>query len=361
MFLKNLSLINFKNYLQAEFNFVEGINCFVGKNGSGKSNALDAIHYMSMCKSYINPSDKQNINFNHNFFVIQSEFDKGGEIASIYCGVKEGCKKTFKKNKVEYERLSDHIGLYPSVVISPYDRNLITEGGEVRRKWMDSILSQVNRKYMESVILYNKAIVQRNLLLKQQFENGFFQREEIALWDHQLSIYGNDIFNIRKSFIGDLMPVFQKYYSQIGGTQEEVSFEYKSHLLEAESFLKLLEGSYRRDVRSQFTNVGVHRDDLMFHLGGHPIKKIGSQGQQKTFLIALRLAQFEWLNHQMNIKPLFLLDDIFDKLDNQRVEKLIHLIANNFFGQMFISDTDQERLERIFGNIRIPINFIKTN
>lgn len=361
MFLKNLSIVNFKNYDQADFKFVDGINCFVGKNGTGKSNALDAIHYMSMCKSYINPYDKQNISFHKDFFVVQAVFEKDQEDYEVYCGVKNGSKKIFKKNKVEYEKLADHIGEFPSVVISPYDRNLISEGGETRRKWIDSILSQVDRKYIESVILYNKAIAQRNMLLKQQYENGFFQREEIELWDYQLSLYGNYIYSRRKEFIDEFLPIFRKYYHQLGESTEEVSIQYDSHLSDGMSFENILKESYPKDAKSQYTNKGIHRDDLSFELNNHLIRKIGSQGQQKTFLIALRLAQFEWLNGKMKLKPLFLLDDIFDKLDNSRVEKLIQLIANNFFGQIFISDTDQDRLEKIFSNIVIPIHFIKTS
>ncbi|HRO76762.1 MAG TPA: DNA replication and repair protein RecF [Crocinitomicaceae bacterium] len=359
MFLKNLTLVNFKNHQQSDFQFVDGINCFVGKNGTGKSNALDAIHYLSMCKSYINSVDKQNITFNENFFVIQGTFEKEEQESNIYCGVKVGAKKIFRKNKVDYEKLSDHIGVFPSVVISPYDRDLISEGSEVRRKWIDSIISQIDRNYLETLVKYNKVVEQRNALLKQQYENGFFDRENIEIWNYQLELFGTPIYNRRKQFVAEFVPLFKKYYYQIGNSAENVTLDYKSQLHESD-FPTLLESSLRRDSMTQYTNVGVHKDDLLFMMNENLVKKIGSQGQQKTFLIALRLAQFEWLNQQMNVKPIFLLDDIFDKLDNSRVEKLIHLIADNYFGQVFISDTDKNRLTEIFQHVQIPINFIET-
>lgn len=359
MYLKNLTLVNFKNHRQSEFEFVDGINCFVGKNGTGKSNALDAIHYLSMCKSYINSVDKQNITFDENFFVVQGVFEKDDQDDSIYCGVKIGSKKIFRKNKVDYEKLADHIGLFPSVVISPYDRDLIAEGSDVRRKWMDAILSQIDRSYLETLVKYNKVVDQRNALLKQQFENGFFDRENMDVWNHQLEVYGVPIHQRRKQFIEEFVTLFQNYYYQIGESREQVVIEYKSHLNEKD-FPALLERNARRDTMTQYTNGGVHKDDLLFMMNENLVKKIGSQGQQKTFLIALRLAQFDWLNNQMNLKPLFLLDDIFDKLDSFRVEKLIRLISDNHFGQVFISDTDKYRLEEIFQNVTIPINFIET-
>lgn len=359
MYLKDLTLVNFKNHRQSDFHFIDGINCFVGKNGTGKSNALDAIHYLSMCKSYISAIDKQNITFGENFFVVQGNFRKEEMEHNVYCGVKTGAKKIFRKNKADYEKLSDHIGVFPSVVISPYDRDLISEGSEIRRKWMDAILSQIDRTYLETLIKYNKVIEQRNSLLKQQFENGFFDRENLEVWNYQLELYGTPVYQKRKSFIEQFVPLFQKYYHRIGETREQVLIEYKSHLSD-ETFPQLLERNLRKDTITQYTNGGIHKDDLLFIMNDNQVKKIGSQGQQKTFLIALRLAQFEWLNQQMQVKPIFLLDDIFDKLDNSRVEKLIRLISDNHFGQVFISDTDKNRLEEIFKNVEIPINFIET-
>lgn len=360
MFLKDLLLVNFKNYKEAEFDFVNGINCFVGKNGTGKSNALDAIHYLSMCKSYISSSDKQNIHFGNHFFVIQGTFDSDGEEDEVYCGVKLGVKKVFKKNKSEYEKLADHIGTFPCVIISPYDRDLISDGGTARRRWMDAILCQVDKTYIDAVIKYNKLLAQRNSLLKQQADIGMFNVEALEVWDDQLASFGTIIYERRKQFLYEFTPIFNDYYYQIGENRENIGLEYRSNLNEM-SFSDLLLTNRRKDMVTQYTNAGIHRDDILMKLNEDLVRRIGSQGQQKTFLIALKLAEFKWLNQQMNIKPLFLLDDIFDKLDNTRVAKLIQLISNDFFGQVFISDTDKLRLERIFENTQIPINFIETN
>lgn len=360
MHLESLSVVNFKNHRQSDFQFIEGINCFVGSNGTGKSNALDAIHYLSMCKSYINSVDKQNITFGEQFFVLQGNFLKESQRYAIYCGVKSGSKKIFRKNKVDYEKLAEHIGEFPCVVISPYDRDLISEGSEVRRKWVDAIISQIDRSYLDAVVKFNKVIDQRNALLKRQNENGFFDRESIAVWDYQMEIYGLPIYNKRKAFIEEFVPIFQKYYHHIGSDSEQVQIEYKSQLNEM-GFAEGLAFCQKKDYFVQYSTFGIHKDDFIFTMNEHSVKKIGSQGQQKTFLIALRLAQFEWLNKQTSVKPLFILDDIFDKLDNSRVEKLIRLISENHFGQVFISDVDKGRLSDIFKNCNFEINYIETN
>lgn len=361
MFLKELSLINFKNYDLADFSFIEGVNCFVGKNGVGKTNVLDAIHYLSMCKSYLNPVDKQNIRFGEKFFVVQGKWESNdGDTVDIYCGVKAGEKKVVKKNKSSYEKLADHIGLFPSVVISPYDRDLISEGSEVRRKWIDGIISQFDRAYLNNLILYSKVLEQRNMLLKQFYENGFFDRENMEVWDAQLENYGTQIYEKRSAFIEEFIPVFQYFYSYIGGENEVVKMEYRSQLHES-SFSDLLEANRRRDANSSYTNGGVHKDDFIFTINGNPIKKFGSQGQQKSFAIALRLAQFDWLKKKLNKKPILLLDDIFDKLDNSRVAKLMQLVSENVFGQVLVTDTDEVRVEQIFNAISLDYKLLKFN
>ena len=353
MHLKSLSLINFKNYEQAEFELTPGVNCFVGVNGSGKTNVLDAVHYLSMCKSYLNPVDKQNIRFGEQFFVLQGVWQEDEKEIEIYCGVKAGAKKIFKRNKAEYEKLADHIGSFPSVMISPYDRDLISEGSEVRRRWMDGIISQFDRSYLDCLVRYGKILDQRHALLRHFYENGLFERESLEVWDSQLSQVGTDIYNRRRDFLEEFIPVFQAYYQFIGEAAEEVKLEYRSQLHE-QPLAQLLEQNRRRDAQTHYTQAGIHKDDLLFTIKGHPVKKFGSQGQQKSFVIALRLAQFDWLTRHLHKKPVLMLDDIFDKLDNRRVEKLISLVSDNTFGQVLVTDTDAERVRAIFNKIQVP-------
>lgn len=353
MHVEKLSLVNFKNYRQVELELSPEINCFVGSNGAGKTNLLDAIHYLSMCRSYLNPIDSQNILFDEQFFVIQGVWVKNESSDQIYCGIKKGTKKVFKKNKVQYEKLAEHIGNYPSVMISPYDRNLITEGSELRRKWMDGIIAQFNRDFLNDLVRYGKVLDQRNALLKNMADFGFFNRESIEVWDEQLVTYGQRIFAERSLFLDEFISVFQKYYDDLSDNKETVGLEYKSHLLEGD-FLTQLKDAERQDHRKQFSTIGIHKDDLIFTINGHPIKKFGSQGQQKSYLIALKLAQFEWLTKHLNVKPVMLLDDIFDKLDNKRVGRLMELVSNNNFGQVLVTDTDENRVKRIFDTINLP-------
>lgn len=347
MHLENLHLINFKNYEEAEIQLSDGINCFVGNNGAGKTNILDAVHYLSICKSYMNVIDKQNIRFDQPFFSIQGQWHKDDAKIAIHCAVKVGSKKVFKRNKKEYEKLADHIGQFPAVMISPYDRDLISEGSELRRRWMDGIISQFDRRYLDSIQKYAKVIAQRNALLKNMAEHRMFDRDSIEIWDHQMIELGLDIFEKRKSFLNEFIPVFQKHYDAIGHVDEEVHLVYKSQLSDA-PFVDLLKQYEKKDAYTRYSNVGVHRDDLVFQIKGHPVKKFGSQGQQKSFIIALRLAQYEWLKNHLNTQPVLLLDDIFDKLDHTRVERLMKLVSDQFFGQVLVTDTDIERVEKIF-------------
>lgn len=347
MYLKSLQLINFKNYEEAEILLNQGINCFIGVNGSGKTNILDAVHYLSMCKSYLNTIDKQNIRFDQQFFSIIGTFEKEKKEYAIHCALKTGVKKVFKQNKKEYEKLSEHIGLFPTVIISPYDKDLISEGSELRRKWMDGIISQSDREYLSDIQRYAKILTQRNALLKQMYENGLFERESIEIWNDQLITTGNKIHLKRIAFLEDFIPVFQKHYNQIGLDTDEVSLEYRSHLNEI-PFDTLLKQYERKDAITQYTNAGTHKDDLLFLIKGHPVKKFGSQGQQKSFIIALRLAQYDWLKRNLELKPILLLDDIFDKLDRNRVQRLMDLVSTDFFGQVLVTDTDEERIRLLF-------------
>jgi DNA replication and repair protein RecF len=305
-----------------------------------------------MCRSYLNPIDRQNIRFDQQFFVIQGEWVRQDVSHSLYCAVKAGTKKVFKKNKKEYDKLADHIGQFPVVMISPYDADLISEGSDVRRKWMDGIISQFDRAYLDDLQRYNKVVDQRNALLKQQHENGFFDRESLEVWDVQLVRYGNAIYNKRISFLEAFIPLFRHYYEWISGGEEIVTMEYQSALQHGD-FDQLLRDAQPKDMRAQYSTVGIHKDDVLFKIGQHPIKRFGSQGQQKSYLIAMRLAQFEWLKERLGVVPVLLLDDIFDKLDNHRVAQLMSLVSQHTFGQVLVTDTDEIRVSGIFQAIGV--------
>lgn len=354
MFLRKLSLINFKNYREEELSFCEKINCFVGDNGEGKTNLLDAIHYLSFCKSYFNPIDSQNILHDSDFFVIQGAFVKDESSDIIYCAQKRNERKQFKLNKKEYGRFSDHIGLYPLVMISPADSSLINEGSEERRKYLDSVISQFNKIYLDDLINYNKALLQRNTLLKHFAENRRFDKASLEVWNKQLLVLGEKIYSVRSEFLDNFLPMFREHFNFITGRRENVNIEYQSQLRDGD-FSRMLEESIDRDRILQYTSVGIHKDDLSFTIDSFPLKRFGSQGQQKSFIIALKLAQFDYTKNIKGFKPVLLFDDIFDKLDNFRVEQLMKLVSNNSFGQVFLTDSHPERVETIFKDIETEL------
>jgi len=350
MHLRDLSLISFKNYEEAQLTFSSNINCFVGNNGVGKTNLLDAIYYMCFCKSYFNPVDSQNIQHEKHFFTIEAVFDRNEQEENVFCGVKRGQKKLFKRNKKEYEKLADHIGLFPLVIISPADRNLIIEGSETRRKFMDGVISQSDKIYLQDIIKYNQVLSQRNALLKYFAANFTYDPTTLGIYNEQLIDLANKIHAKRCEFMQQFNPIFQKYYKSISGSKEKVSLEYKSQLNDRDPG-SLLEESLNKDKILQYTTCGTHKDDLLFKIGDFPIKKQGSQGQQKTYLIALKLAQFDFIKNLVGYKPLLLLDDIFDKLDDTRVESIVRLVSEHHFGQIFITDTHKQRTEEIIKKI----------
>ncbi len=353
MQLDSLNLVNFKNFNQLEINNLLKINCFVGKNGEGKTNLLDAIYYLSFTKSYFNTIDSENIKYNNDFFVLQGKYKNSDEIIDVYCGVKPGHKKKFTLNKKTYKKLSDHIGLIPLVIITPSDINLIIGGSAVRRKFIDGVISQFDKEYLNALLKYNRVIEHRNKLLKQFAKNNIFDKDSISVWDEQLINYGNKIYKKRTDFIQKLIPVFQKFYSFISDDNERVELFYKSQLTEAD-FKSLLQKNISKDTILQYTSVGIHKDDLILTLEGRQIKKIGSQGQKKTYFLSLKLAQFEFIKQICGFKPLLLFDDVFDKLDADRVSQLIKLVSDNNFGQIFITDTSIDRLQKILLDIDIP-------
>ena len=350
MYLKKISLFNFKNFDEASFEFEYKINCFVGKNGIGKTNVLDAIYHLSFGKSYFNTLAVQNIKHNQDFFVIDGIFEKQDRVENILCSLKKGQKKILKRNGKTYEKFSDHIGFIPLVIISPTDSDLIREGSETRRKFIDSVISQLDKDYLQQLIQYQKVISQRNALLKYFAVNRVFEIETLDIYNDQLNLLGQQIFEKRKNFLTDFIPIFNSFYQNISNSVETVQLEYESQL-ENQNLLSLLQENITKDRVLQYTSVGIHKDDLSFNIENYPIKKFGSQGQQKSFLIALKLAQFEFVKKQSGEKPILLFDDIFDKLDENRVEKIIEMVNNNNFGQLFITDTHGERTEKIIKSL----------
>ncbi|MEC9209465.1 MAG: DNA replication/repair protein RecF [Bacteroidota bacterium] len=352
MFLKTLQLHQFKNHSESKFTFTKPVNCFVGNNGAGKTNILDAIHYLSQTKSYFNHIDSQNIQFDEGYFMLKGTFDKDGSTSEIQCNLKEGKTKNIQKNNKKYSRFSEHIGQFPIIIISPTDTNLILEDSEVRRKYLDSSIAQYKQSYLQVLIQYNKALKQRNVLLKQFYEEGYYDDITLEIYDKQLIEHGNIIHKERKNFLKQLTPVFNKYYSEISEGNEVVDLEYKSQLHDNDFSTLLLESKPKDRIRKT-TQVGTHKDDIIFKMNTYPIKKIGSQGQQKSFLIALKLAQFDFIKEQLGFKPILLLDDIFDKLDDHRILKLISFVDKNVFGQVFITDTHTERSATILSKAGI--------
>lgn len=343
MHIKHLNLVNFKNIAQAEIEFSDGINCFVGHNGAGKTNVLDALYYLSFCKSYFNSIDSQNILHGQEFMVVQGLYWRQDEDEQIYCGLKKSQKKHFKRNKKEYNKLSDHIGFLPLVMISPSDEQLINDGSDLRRKYIDGVISQYDKPYLDDLMRYNRSLQQRNATLKSMKDSGNRNMDMLDLWDEQLSSLADKIYLKRDAFIKELVAVFQKHYAYVSAGNEEISLGYISNLQEGSLKKQLIENR-SKDLILGYTSKGVHKDDLEMMLSGYPIKKIASQGQKKTFLIALKLAQYEFIHRHNGIKPILLLDDIFDKLDSQRSGRLLQLVSEDMFNQIFITHTSSETL-----------------
>lgn len=350
MYLQHLHLINFKNFESAQIHFSDGINCFVGENGAGKTNLLDAIYYLSFCKSYFGSIDSQHIRHHEDFYVIQGQYERQGEAEHIYCGLKRNHKKQFRRNKKDYEKLADHIGLLPLVMISPADEQLITEGAEERRRYMDGVISQYDRDYLYHLLRYNRLIVHRNALLKQLRDQEHGNLSVLEVIDEQLAKLGTFIYQRRMQFIETLMPVFERYYRFLSGGSESVGLGYVSGLFKYTLFDGLVDAR-SRDLALGYTSRGIHKDEIELLLGGYPLKRVGSQGQKKSFLIALKLAQFEFLAKHNGIKPILLLDDILDKLDRKRSGNLLELVARDQFEQIFITDTNRLHLTEMLGEI----------
>lgn len=350
MLVKSLSLNQFKNHPTRYFQFSEGINCFVGNNGVGKTNVLDALHYVSMGKSFLGNSDRQNITKGSDFFSVEAEVSDEEKINVIKIQLGDNRRKLIKKNDKIYDRLADHIGFLPSVVISPYDQNLISDASEARRRFLDSMIAQTDSDYLYHLVKYQKAIKQRNALLKAFAKNRYFDGDSLEIYDGVLLQSGQEIYEKRKRFNEAFYPWVQKFYQQISEGKEKIEINYQSDLSK-QGFEEILKQNLEKDRILTYTSRGVHKDDLEFLMGEDLLKKIGSQGQQKTFLVSLKLAQMQMILSITGKKPILLLDDIFDKLDDHRVGQLITLVNDENFGQIFITDTHKERTQAIVERI----------
>lgn len=342
MILKKISILNYKNILQAELTLSPVMNCFFGNNGMGKTNLLDAIYYLSFCKSYMNTPDNQIIHNKNNMCVLQGVYDYDQKDEEIFCAIRSKQRKQLKRNKKDYDKLSDHIGLLPIVMVSPADAVLIQGGSEERRKFLDLIISQQDPTYLHALIQYNKAMLQRNVLLKkQESDNTIYEVLEM-----QMEQYAEIVYAKRLQLVEKLLPIFNDYYQFICSSAEKVGLNYISQLASCNLAQKLAQNR-QRDLILGYSTAGIHKDDLEMTLEDAFIRRVGSQGQNKTYLIALKLAQFLFLKQQGQTTPILLLDDIFDKLDANRVEKIIELVRGSDFGQTFITDTNRKYLDEI--------------
>lgn len=354
MILKKLSILNYKNILQAEVTFSPKMNCFFGNNGMGKTNLLDVIHYLSFCKSHVNTPDSQIINNAQELCVIQGDYEYEGRSEEIFCAIRRRQRKQFKRNKKEYDKLSEHIGLLPLVMVSPADAELIQGGSEERRRFLDVIISQQDKQYLHALIQYNKALLQRNSLLKNQCMDASLYE----VLEMQLAMYGRLVYERRQKLVEDFTPIFNEYYQTICQSVEQVGLKYISALDKAD-LADLLSSNRERDRILGYTSSGVHKDELEMTLNDYLIRRIGSQGQNKTYLIALKLAQFAFLAGKGQTIPVLLLDDIFDKLDAARVEQIIQLVSGDGFGQIFITDTNRKYLDEILSAMNHDFSLFK--
>ena len=354
MILKRLTILNYRNIATAELEFSPKVNCFVGHNGEGKTNVLDAIYFLSLTKSMANSIDSMNIRHGEEMMMVQGIYDLNGTEEEISIGMKAHQKKHVKRNKKEYKRLTEHIGLLPIIIASPNDSDIISGGSDERRRLMDIVISQYDSEYMTALAAYNKALQQRNAMLKAEEEPN---EEIISIYEAMMAENGERIYRKRQAFVEEFIPVFQRFYSLISGGDEKVSLHYTSHGQRG-PLLDTIRAGRQKDRIMGYSLHGIHKDELEMSLGGYPIKREGSQGQNKTYIISLKLAQFDFLKRTgSQTTPLLLLDDIFDKLDAQRVEQIVNLVSGDAFGQIFITDTNREHLDKILersqGNYKI--------
>ena len=357
-FLEQLHLTFFKNYEDSSFVFSPQVNCFVGENGSGKTNLLDAIYFLALSKSAFHNQDALSVQHEADFFILDGTFKHKHKTTQITCSLQRGQRKVLMSDKKTYERMSDHIGRFLVVLMAPNDTDLIRGGSEERRRFFDGVLAQLNAEYLTEYLQYNKLLLQRNGLLKLFAEQNYVDNELLETYDEPLLILARRIFKKRRAFMVEYLPLFARHYAYLSESRETVEIIYESEV-GGDDF----EGNFRqnrqRDLSAHRTGKGIHKDDFVFEIGGVVLRKFGSQGQQKTFVLALKLAQYELLETQKQQKPLLLLDDIFDKLDDRRIQKLIQMMDDQCFGQVFITDARPERTQKLLENCKAEVRFFE--
>jgi DNA replication and repair protein RecF len=356
--LEKLHLTHFKNYEEGNFEFSPHLNCIVGENGSGKTNLLDAIYWLGLTKSAFQVQDAFSIQHEAEYMIADGVFHKNLKTTQITCSLQRGQRKIILSDKKAYERISEHIGLFPVVLVAPNDTDLVRDGSEERRRFFDGVLSQLDQFYLQDLLQYNKVLTQRNSMLKIFAERHFTDDDLLDTYDESLIALANRIFDRRQRFLTDFEPLVQKYYAFLGESREAVTIKYESEV-EDLAFRENFRRHRLRDIQTHRTLMGIHKDDFLFEMNGVALRKFGSQGQQKSFVLALKLAQFDLISIEKEMKPLLLLDDIFDKLDDRRIQKLIQLIENETFGQVFLTDARPERTEDLLKEVKGEVKFFR--
>ena len=357
MYLQRISLTNFKSYDFGDFKFSHRVNCIVGENGSGKTNLLDAIYFLALTKSSVSTQDALCVTHEADFMMIDGLF-VGGEKGDVQitCSFQKGQKKAVLHDKKPYEKISEHIGLYPVVLISPNDTDIVRDGSEERRKFFDGVISQIDREYLETLIKYNKVLLQRNALLKQFAEKNYFDADLLDIYSEPIIECGIELQKKRAVFLSKFTPIFQKHYANLSESREEVRLVYETDV-DADTFRNDFTKNRQRDLAAQRTTLGIHKDDFSFEINAFPLKKYGSQGQQKSYVIALKLAQFELLALEKGFQPILLLDDIFDKLDDRRIQQLINMMVDGTFQQVFLTDARPERTQQLLSHLTVEVRY----
>ena len=357
--LEKLFLTDFKNYEEGRFEFCQDVNCIVGENGSGKTNLLDAVYFLALSKSAFHNQDGLSIRHEADFFIIDGTFQNQQKAVQITCSLQRGQRKVLMSDKKSYERISEHIGRFPVVLMAPNDTDVVREGSEERRRFFDGVLSQLDQHYLQDLLQYNKILIQRNSLLKIFSERNYFDAELLETYDEPLVDFAQRIFIKRTAFLKDFLPLVRHYYAFLGESREQMDIVYESEVLDS-GFAKEFRQNRQKDLQAQRTTRGIHKDDFTFEMDGVALRKFGSQGQQKSFVIALRLAQFQMIFNEKQIKPILLLDDIFDKLDDRRIAKLIEMMNSQVFGQVFLTDARPERTSALLADLLVKVKYFRT-